>query len=57
MLFGAGAKPQFAIVSVKGGDNINSAMIRDLKGTMDRERAALATFRRKMRHFKLERAE
>ena len=24
-------KPQFAIVSVKGGENINSAMVRDLK--------------------------
>jgi site-specific DNA-methyltransferase (adenine-specific) len=37
-------KPQFAIVSVKGGENINSAMIRDLKGTMAREKAALGIF-------------
>jgi hypothetical protein len=37
----ADKKPQFAIVSVKGGENINSAMVRDLKGTMEREKAAL----------------
>jgi site-specific DNA-methyltransferase (adenine-specific) len=37
-------KPQFGIVSVKGGDNISSAMVRDLKGTMDREKAALGIF-------------
>ena len=36
--------PQIAIVSVKGGENINSAMVRDLKGTMDREKAALGLF-------------
>ncbi len=36
--------PQFAIVSVKGGENINSAMVRDLKGTMNREKAALGLF-------------
>jgi site-specific DNA-methyltransferase (adenine-specific) len=40
----ADKKPQFAIVSVKGGENINSAMIRDLKGTMEREKAALGLF-------------
>ncbi len=40
----ADKKPQFAIVSVKGGENINSAMVRDLKGTMDREKAALGLF-------------
>jgi site-specific DNA-methyltransferase (adenine-specific) len=37
-------KPQFAIVSVKGGENINSGMVRDLKGTMEREKAALGLF-------------
>jgi hypothetical protein len=40
----ADKKPQFAIVSVKGGENINSGMERDLKGTMDREKAALGLF-------------
>jgi site-specific DNA-methyltransferase (adenine-specific) len=40
----ADKKPQFAIVSVKGGENINSAMVRDLKGTMEREKAALGLF-------------
>ncbi|MFO1081852.1 MAG: site-specific DNA-methyltransferase [Reyranellaceae bacterium] len=37
-------KAQFGIVSVKGGENITSAMVRDLKGTMDREKAALGLF-------------
>lgn len=37
-------KPQFGIVSVKGGENINSGMVRDLKGTMDREKAAIGIF-------------
>jgi site-specific DNA-methyltransferase (adenine-specific) len=40
----ADKKPQFAIVSVKGGEHINSAMIRDLKGTMEREKAAMGLF-------------
>ncbi len=40
----ADKKPQFAIVSVKGGENITSAMIRDLKGTMEREKAELGLF-------------
>jgi site-specific DNA-methyltransferase (adenine-specific) len=40
----ADKKPQFGIVSVKGGENINSAMVRDLKGTMEREKAALGIF-------------
>lgn len=35
---------QFGIVSVKGGENITSGMVRDLKGTMDREKAALGLF-------------
>ena len=39
----ADKKPQFAIVSVKGGGT-NSAHVRDLKGTMDREKAALGLF-------------
>jgi site-specific DNA-methyltransferase (adenine-specific) len=39
----ADKKPQFAIVSVKGG-GIKSGDIRDLKGTMERERAALGLF-------------
>jgi site-specific DNA-methyltransferase (adenine-specific) len=40
----ADKKPQFAIVSVKGGENINSGMVRDLKGTVEREKAALGLF-------------
>ena len=36
-------KSQFAIVSVKGG-GIKSGDVRDLKGTMERERAALGLF-------------
>ncbi len=36
-------KPQFAIVSVKGG-GIKSGDVRDLKGTMEREKAALGLF-------------
>jgi len=32
------------IVSVKGGENVGAAMVRDLKGTMEREQAALALF-------------
>lgn len=37
-------KSQFAIVSVKGGGNITSGMVRDLKGTMEREKAELGLF-------------
>jgi site-specific DNA-methyltransferase (adenine-specific) len=33
-----------AIVSVKGGDNINVGMIRDLKGVLDREKAPVGIF-------------
>jgi site-specific DNA-methyltransferase (adenine-specific) len=40
----ADKKPQFAIVSVKGGENITSSMVRDLKGTVEREKAALGIF-------------
>lgn len=39
----ADKKPQFAIISVKGG-GIKSGDIRDLKGTMERERAVLGLF-------------
>jgi site-specific DNA-methyltransferase (adenine-specific) len=39
----ADKKPQFAIVSVKGG-GIKSGDVRDLKGTMDREKAAMGLF-------------
>ena len=40
----ADKKPQFGIVSVKGGENITSGMVRDLKGVLDREKAALGIF-------------
>ncbi len=33
-----------AIVSVKGGDNVSVAMIRDLKGVIERERAPIGVF-------------
>ena len=36
-------KPQFGIISVKGG-GIKSGDVRDLKGTMEREKAALGLF-------------
>lgn len=39
----ADKRPQFGIVSVKGG-GIKSGDIRDLKGTMEREKAALGLF-------------
>lgn len=39
----ADKKPQFAIVSVKGGST-KSGDVRDLKGTMEREKAALGLF-------------
>jgi len=39
----ADKNPQFAIVSVKGG-GIKSGDVRDLKGTMEREKAALGLF-------------
>jgi site-specific DNA-methyltransferase (adenine-specific) len=37
-------KPQMAIVSVKGGEHVTSGMVRDLKGTMEREKAQLGLF-------------
>ena len=36
--------PKKIIVSVKGGDNINVSMIRDLKGVLEREKAAIGLF-------------
>jgi site-specific DNA-methyltransferase (adenine-specific) len=39
----ADKQPQFAIISVKGG-GIKSGDVRDLKGTMDREKAAMGLF-------------
>jgi site-specific DNA-methyltransferase (adenine-specific) len=39
----ADKKPQFAVISVKGG-SIKSGDVRDLKGTMEREKAALGLF-------------
>ena len=39
-----GKTTERAIVSVKGGDHVSVAMIRDLKGVMDREKAPMAIF-------------
>ena len=39
-----GKTTERAIVSVKGGDSVSVAMIRDLKGVMDREKAPMAIF-------------
>lgn len=36
--------PKKIIVSVKGGDHVGSAMIRDLKGVVDREKAIIGLF-------------
>ena len=38
------SETQKAILSVKGGKTINPSMVRDLKGTIERERAALGLF-------------
>lgn len=35
---------QHGVISVKGGDNVGPTMIRDLKGTMERDNAALGLF-------------
>lgn len=40
----ADRRPQFGVVSVKGGENITSGMVRDLKGTVEREKAAMGLF-------------
>lgn len=39
-----GERLESVIVSVKGGKNLNPGMIRDLKGTVEREKAALGVF-------------
>lgn len=39
-----GEKTERAVVSVKGGKNVNVAMIRDLKGVMERENAPIGLF-------------
>ena len=39
-----GKKTERAIVSVKGGDSVSVAMIRDLKGVLDREKAPMGIF-------------
>lgn len=38
------APPQKIIVSVKGGEHVGSAMIRDLKGVVEREKAIIGLF-------------
>ena len=39
-----GKTTERAIVSVKGGDNVSVAMMRDLKGVLDREKAPMGIF-------------
>jgi site-specific DNA-methyltransferase (adenine-specific) len=39
-----GKRTERAIVSVKGGDNVSVAMVRDLKGVLDREKAPIGIF-------------
>ncbi|HYF35386.1 MAG TPA: DNA methyltransferase, partial [Prosthecobacter sp.] len=39
-----GGKTEKIIVSVKAGENIGAAMVRDLRGTMEREKAAIGLF-------------
>jgi site-specific DNA-methyltransferase (adenine-specific) len=40
----AKAKTEKVLVSVKGGENVGASMIRDLKGTVEREKAAIGLF-------------
>lgn len=40
----SGGKTEKAIVSVKGGKNVGVSMVRDLKGVIERERAAIGVF-------------
>ncbi|MCY7387124.1 MAG: restriction endonuclease [Burkholderiales bacterium] len=40
----AKAKTEKVLVSVKGGEHIGASMIRDLKGTLEREKAAVGLF-------------
>ncbi len=37
-------KTEKVLVSVKGGENVGASMIRDLKGTLEREKAAIGLF-------------
>ncbi len=37
-------KTEKIVVSVKGGEHVGAAMVRDLKGVLDRERAAIGLF-------------
>jgi DNA modification methylase len=39
-----GGLPKKIVVSVKGGENVSVAMIRDLKGVMEKEKAEIALF-------------
>lgn len=38
------AKTEKVVVSVKGGENVGAAMVRDLKGVLDREKAVIGLF-------------
>ena len=40
----AKGKTEKVLVSVKGGENVGASMIRDLKGTVEREKAAVGLF-------------
>ena len=40
----AKGKTEKVIVSVKGGENVGASMVRDLKGTVEREKAAIGLF-------------
>ncbi len=40
----AKSKTEKVLVSVKGGENVGASMIRDLKGTVEREKAAIGLF-------------
>jgi len=40
----AGKSWKHGVISVKGGENVSPAMIRDLKGTMERDKAELGLF-------------
>jgi hypothetical protein len=40
----AKGKTEKVVVSVKGGENIGASMLRDLKGTVEREKAAIGLF-------------
>jgi site-specific DNA-methyltransferase (adenine-specific) len=57
---GPRAKPKKIIVSVKGGEHVSSGMIRNLRGTIEREGAAIGLFitlAEPTRHIKLEAAD